>query len=47
MEKTKEKEKERICPFNETLECEDCRLYIAWLGGGGRKTCAVILSSDR
>ena len=45
MEKAKKekKEKEKVCPFNEKLKCEDCRFYRPYLGGGGQKECALIL----
>lgn len=42
MEKTKEEKKELRCPFDKTLMCTDCRLYISFLGGGEIKTCAFL-----
>lgn len=41
----KAEKKETRCPFDKTLKCEDCRLYIAYLGGEGQEQCALILAS--
>jgi hypothetical protein len=49
-EKTIEKNldlKEKICPLNPKLKCEDCRLYQPYLGGGEKQECAFkIMSSN-
>jgi len=35
------------CPFDKTLNCEYCRLYVTYLGSGGKRDCAIILAADR
>jgi len=37
-EKTKKK-KEKKCPFNPELKCEDCKFYQPYIGGKGKKIC--------
>jgi len=49
MEKKQNKpvKKERACPFDKTLKCEDCRLFIQIPGFKGKFECAFILSAIR
>ena len=44
--KPEAKEREKICPLNPGLKCEDCRLYIPFLGGEGQRKCALILAGS-
>jgi len=41
-EKT-EKEKVKLCPFNQGFRCEDCKLYY----GGKKKECVFIHIANR
>jgi len=42
-EKTLEKkEKQKRCPFNPDLACEDCRLYFRYPGGHKDKVCVFL-----
>jgi len=34
-----EKKQKKKCPFNETLECEDCKFFQPYVGGEGKKIC--------
>ncbi len=47
-QKTKEKEKEKVCPLNPELRCEDCKFYQPYPGGRGKKACLFMqLIGDR
>jgi len=37
--------KEKICPFNSDLKCEDCRLWVEVPYGAGLMQCALILAA--
>ena len=45
------KKKQKSCPFNPDLKCEDCRLWIEvplkYLYGAGKMGCAFILAAVR
>lgn len=41
-EKTETKERKKVCPFDRTLECEDCRLFQVFHGGVGEPICSVV-----
>lgn len=45
MKQAKSEEKKRFCPFNQKLECENCRLYIGYVGGRKSRECAFIIST--
>lgn len=45
MKKEKEKEKEKRCPFG--MKCDDCKLYVTFMGGKGQRQCALILAGVR
>jgi len=38
-EENSNQEKKKVCPFNPKLECEDCKLFQPYLGGGGKEEC--------
>ena len=46
-QKTKKKKKEKVCPFNENLKCEDCRLFVTFFGGNGQKACAFQIMAGK
>jgi len=45
--KKTEKDKEKLCPFNPKLSCEECRFYQPYIGGEGKRECIFIVLSWR
>lgn len=41
-----EKEEQKRCPFDKTLKCEDCRLYVHFSKDSG-KVCSIIFTAVR
>jgi len=41
------KKKQKSCPFNPDLKCEDCRLWVKVPYGDGKRDCAFILAAVR
>lgn len=40
--KIETKEKEKICPLNPVLACEDCRLFQKFLGSKDQRVCVFV-----
>jgi len=41
------KKKQKSCPFNPDLKCEDCRLWVKVPYRDGKRDCAFVLSAVR
>lgn len=39
-------EKEKQCPFDKNLRCEDCRLYQSFMFGEKKKICVFLRMND-
>lgn len=44
--KAEEKIKEKQCPFDKNLRCEDCRLFLPFPYGMGKKACVFFRMND-
>lgn len=45
-DKQKKETQKKVCPFNETLECKSCRLFMPYLGGAGQWKCVFDVISE-